>query len=378
MISKGMTTMAIKQINLKKVYTAIYQEKETSKLQLVQSLQMGLSTVSQNLKELEDQELILKTGYLESTGGRRAHLITINKLARTSIGLGILKDCIHLVHVNLYGEVTHKQTHPIPYSDETPYYQTIGKLVQQFIEKNNINPDRLLGVSIAIQGIISSDGESVSYGPILQNDQLKRSTLAEFIPYPCRLTHDSKAAAYLELWHHQELDSAILLFLNENLGGAIMTHRKVHNGLQMRSGIIEHLSLNKQGPTCYCGSRGCLETYCSIHALVSQAKMSVPDFFEKLRAGDDHCQTIWKTYLTHLAEAIRNITVIVDGVVIISGHLAPYFNQEDLTFIKHYLKEIAPFPLTRENIILGIEGKYTPAIGAALYNIADYLKTMMV
>ena len=106
--------------------------------------------------------------------------------------------------------------------------------------------------------------------------------------------------------------------------------------------------------------------------------MSVPDFFEKLRAGDDHCQTIWKTYLTHLAEAIRNITVIVDGVVIISGHLAPYFNQEDLTFIQHYLKEIAPFPLTRENIILGIEGKYTPAIGAALYNIADYLKTMMV
>ena len=354
MISKGMTTMAIKQINLKKVYTAIYQEKETSKLQLVQSLQMGLSTVSQNLKELEDQELILKTGYLESTGGRRAHLITINKLARTSIGLGILKDCIQLVHVNLYGEVTHKQTHPIPYSDETPYYQTIGKLVQQFIEKNNINPDRLLGVSIAIQGIISSDGESVSYGTILQNDQLKRSTLAEFIPYPCRLTHDSKAAAYLELWHHQELDSAILLLLNENLGGAIMTHRKVHNGLQMRSGIIEHLSLNKQGPTCYCGSRGCLETYCSIHALVSQAKMSVPDFFEKLRAGDDHCQTIWKTYLTHLAEAIRNITVIVDGVVIISGHLP------------------------RENIILGIEGTYTPAIGAALYNIADYLKTMMV
>ena len=79
-----------------------------------------------------------------------------------------------------------------------------------------------------------------------------------------------------------------------------------------------------------------------------------------------------------MAEAIRNITVIVDGVVIISGHLAPYFNQEDLTFIQHYLKEIAPFPLTRENIILGIEGKYTPAIGAALYNIADYLKTMMV
>ena len=146
MVNKGMTTMAIKQINLKKVYTAIYHEKETSKLQLVQSLQMGLSTVSQNLKELEEQGLILKTGYLESTGGRRAHLITINKQAKTSVGLGILKDCIHLVHVNLYGEVIHRQTFLIPYKDEKSYYQAVGELTQQFIEKHQMNKENLLGV----------------------------------------------------------------------------------------------------------------------------------------------------------------------------------------------------------------------------------------
>lgn len=378
MVNKGMTTMAIKQINLKKVYTAIYHEKETSKLQLVQSLQMGLSTVSQNLKELEEQGLILKTGYLESTGGRRAHLITINKQAKTSVGLGILKDCIHLVHVNLYGEVIHRQTFLIPYKDEKSYYQAVGELTQQFIEKHQMNKENLLGVSIAIQGIISSDGESVSYGPILHNDQMKRSTLANFIPYPCRLAHDSKAAAYLELWHHQTLDSAILLLLNENLGGAIMTNRHVHNGLQMRSGIIEHLSLDKNGPLCYCGSRGCLETYCSMHALIEQTQMEIPYFFEKLRQNDPTCQSIWKNYLTHLAEAIRNITVVIDGVIIISGHLAPYFIQEDITFILNQLSQIAPFPLTHEQIILGIEGEYTSAIGAALYNITDFLNTTMI
>ena len=65
-----------------------------------------------------------------------------------------------------------------------------------------------------------------------------------------------------------------------------MTNRHVHNGLQMRSGIIEHLSLDKNGPLCYCGSRGCLETYCSMHALIEQTQMEIPYFFEKLRQND--------------------------------------------------------------------------------------------
>ena len=45
MREKGMTTIALKKINRDKVYQYIYRQKETSKLQIVQDLQMGLSTV---------------------------------------------------------------------------------------------------------------------------------------------------------------------------------------------------------------------------------------------------------------------------------------------------------------------------------------------
>ena len=50
MKEKGVTTITLKKINREKVYQYIYREKQTSKLQIVQDLQMGLSTVSQNLK----------------------------------------------------------------------------------------------------------------------------------------------------------------------------------------------------------------------------------------------------------------------------------------------------------------------------------------
>ena len=47
MSEKGLTNISLKKINKSKVYQYIYRKKTTSKLQIVQELQMGLSTVSQ-------------------------------------------------------------------------------------------------------------------------------------------------------------------------------------------------------------------------------------------------------------------------------------------------------------------------------------------
>ena len=52
MSEKGLTNISLKKINKSKVYQYIYRKKTTSKLQIVQELQMGLSTVSQNLNLL--------------------------------------------------------------------------------------------------------------------------------------------------------------------------------------------------------------------------------------------------------------------------------------------------------------------------------------
>lgn len=71
MSEKGLTTIALKKINRSKIYQYIYRSKLTSKLQIVQDLQMGLSTVSQNLNLLENEGLIEKNGYFDSTGGQK-------------------------------------------------------------------------------------------------------------------------------------------------------------------------------------------------------------------------------------------------------------------------------------------------------------------
>lgn len=374
MIEKGLTNISVKKINRSKVYQYIYRKKITSKLQIVQDLQMGLSTVSQNLNLLEQDGLIEKNGYFESTGGRKANAIQIVSDFRISIGIGILKNMFHITAVDLYGNALYTNTIPFPYSNTPDYYKQVTDKIKEFIATNQYDEEKILGVSIATQGITSPDHSTVLYGNIMNNTGMILEDFSRYLPYPCYLEHDSKSAAFLELWKHPELDSAIVFLLNRNLGGAIITNHQIHQGSSMHSGTIEHICINPDGPLCYCGNRGCLETYCSANALEQAAGMNIKDFFSLLREKKSPQLTqIWKDYLHHLAFAMKNLNLIIDAPIIISGYLAPYFLEDDIAYLTKHINVSSPFALNKEQIFVGTNGQYTPAIGAALFYVNQFI-----
>lgn len=374
MSEKGLTNISVKKINRSKVYQYIYRKKITSKLQIVQDLQMGLSTVSQNLNLLEQDGLIEKNGYFESTGGRKANAIQIVSDFRISIGIGILKNMFHITAVDLYGNTLYTNTIPFPYSNTPDYYKQVTDKIKEFIATNQYDEEKILGVSIATQGITSPDHSTVLYGNIMNNTGMILEDFSRYLPYPCYLEHDSKSAAFLELWKHPELDSTVVFLLNRNLGGAIITNHQIHQGSSMHSGTIEHICINPDGPLCYCGNRGCLETYCSANALEQAAGMNIKDFFSLLREKKSPQLTqIWKDYLHHLAFAMKNINLIIDAPIIISGYLAPYFLEDDIAYLTKHINVSSPFALNKEHIFVGTNGQYTPAIGAALFYVNQFI-----
>lgn len=377
MSEKGLTNISVKKINRLKVYQYIYRKKITSKRQIVQDLQMGLSTVSQNLNLLEQDGLIEKNGYFESTGGRKANAIQIVSDFRISIGIGILKNMFHITAVDLYGNALYTNTIPFPYSNTPDYYKQVTDKIKEFIATNQYDEEKILGVSIATQGITSPDHSTVLYGNIMNNTGMILEDFSRYLPYPCYLEHDSKSAAFLELWKHPELDSAVVFLLNRNLGGAIITNHQIHQGSSMHSGTIEHICINPDGPLCYCGNRGCLETYCSANALEQAAGMNIKDFFSLLREKKSPQFTqIWKDYLHHLAFAMKNLNLIIDAPIIISGYLAPYFLEDDIAYLTKHINVSSPFALNKEHIFVGTNGQYTPAIGAALFYVNQFIHSI--
>ena len=230
MSNSGMTTIEVKRINRSKVYQMIYEKRSISKQELAQELHMGLTTVTQNLKALEEDGWIHRTGYYESTGGRKAQAIEIVSNARTAIGAFILRRSILLVALNLYGDVIAKKTVAEPFSATEAYFQFLGKEIMRFANHVESNPDRISGVGIAIQGILSPDRSKIQYGKLLQHTGLNTADLTRYIPYPCFTEHDSKAAAFAEIWNQSQLSDAVVFLLNKNLGSALVIHGEVHQG----------------------------------------------------------------------------------------------------------------------------------------------------
>lgn len=367
MSNSGMTTIEVKRINRSKVYQMIYEKRSISKQDLAQELHMGLTTVTQNLKALEEDGWIHRTGYYESTGGRKAQAIEIVPNARTTIGVFILKRSILLVAVDLYSNVMHQKTVTETFSATETYYQFLGKEVMRFANHVESNPDKISGVGIAIQGILSPDRSKIQYGKLLQHTGLNTADLTRYIPYPCFTEHDSKAAAFAEIWNQPQLSDAVVFLLNKNLGSALVIHGEVHQGKSMHSGTIEHMCIVPNGTPCYCGGKGCLETYCSAESLQSQIHgNSFESFFQSVRENEPKSKAIWEMYLSKLAAAIQNVNTVIDSDVILSGFLVPYLTEADLEFLKQKITE-PPFFAERDiTIQLGKHGEFAPAIGAAL------------
>ena len=106
----GMTTLEVRTYNKSRVYEQIYEKRSISKQEIASELQMSLTTVTQNLKLLETEGMITITGQYQSTGGRKANAYSVVSTAAIAIGIDILKDRLHFVAIDLYGEIIQKKT----------------------------------------------------------------------------------------------------------------------------------------------------------------------------------------------------------------------------------------------------------------------------
>lgn len=370
------TTMELKKINKSSIYHFIYNARQTSKQETASALSIGLTTVSQNLKLLEEEGLITRQGFFASTGGRKANILQIVADYKISIGIEILKDRIHLAAVNLYGELAASRTIQTPFLSDCGYCQALAKELDTFLLDYGIEASKILGVSIALQGIVSQNGSQIIYGKLLHEPDLSLSNFQNYIPFPCRLEHDSKAAAYREIWHKKEFKDSLILLLNENLGSALVIDGKIRHGLHGCSTTLEHLCLDSHGPACYCGQKGCLETYCSAQNLQQAWGNSLESFFSSLRQGETTARSLWDRYLENLAQAIKSFTLMLDVPIILSGYLSPYLHSEDLEKIYAILESLWPFPLSRDFLYISSHGPLSPAAGAALSYIEDFLEEL--
>ena len=378
-LTRRITLAQIKRNNRQLIYEYIYSRKGKQVLQqdISRTLHMSRPTVASNLAAMEKDGLIFRSGLAEvGQPGRRPVTWSAASDYRIAVGVEILKHSVKIAAVNLYGEAVKCESFHAEYANNDKYYEHISIEVKNFISSLEIDEayKKILGIGFALQGLVSEDGTSVIYGEILKCTGLKVDVFTRWLDYPCRFVHEPDGAAVSELWVSPELDSGVYLSMSEHLGGALISQRKVINGMHRHSATFEHITACKDGDLCYCGKRGCYETICSKVALL---KGDDPDeFFRRVRRGEAGASERWGVFLRHLGRLIAHLHLVIDSKFILGGHLAPYFTDDDIKVLYEYSRERTPFTENDDYILLSKMPSHNITIGAALPYIMRFLENV--
>ena len=370
---KNITVSDIKKNNLSLIFNLIYSTGKISKQEIATRLNLSLPTVSQKLVQLEKQGLISKNGHFESSVGRRAAAYSICPEARISIGVGIYRKKIVILSADLKGNVCSSKSIEMIFKNSDAYYKDVAYLIKDFILEKNYLTDQLLGIGFAMSGLTSVDGKKIIFGKTFGYTGLDISVFSRYLNYPSSFFHDAKCAANTEIWFNEEITDALYLSMERYLGGVSIINGQIQMGDNGHCGAVEHMQMVPDGKDCYCGKKGCIESYCSISALL-QADERTDDFFKALREGSPEHMTRWDNYLKTLAVALDNFHLILDRKIILGGKLAYYLTNEDLDKLVELTNSVSVFPDKGSFIQLSKYPKDAVSVGASLYFIQDFLQ----
>lgn len=369
-----MNLVDIKKLNREQVYALVYDRGQVSKQDIASTLGLSLPTVTQCVNELKEQDLITVSGVFKSTGGRKPTMIFCNSRYRVAIGGEIRKNSLRLSAIDLYGQVLCNREYRLQFRNDDSYCADVGERINGFIQELDMPEERVLGVGIAIQGLVRNDGQEVFFGQILHADGFSAGMVGRHLRHPCILQHDTEAAASYALWNNKKVRNALYFVLNENLGGAVIIDGTVRHGTVVPSGLVEHMILVPNGRKCYCGKRGCVEMYCSPDTLTTPFGCSLAEFFRELRAGSHPHVKAWQGYLKMLAAAIYNYQIMLSTEVFLSGAVAQFMEEADLARLSELVISHSALTEALPRIVLS---KYNDAAsGAALHYVKAELEKL--
>ncbi len=183
-----------------------------------------------------------------------------------------------------------------------------------------------IGMGVGMAGLVSGETGLVyasPHFPAFQRYPFKAALAARFPGFPIALDNDTNALALGEfrLGTAKDWPDFLLVALGTGIGGALVRGGKIDRGTNGFAGEIGHIAIDRKGPECPCGSRGCLETLASgsglMHiaredrAFASFAAMS-PEaigahLFDRAQAGDAVALLLYRRFGENLAIGLGSL-----------------------------------------------------------------------
>jgi len=371
---KGQDLDDLRSTNMSVLLSAIWDHAPVARSDLSQMTGLAPSSITRLLQILKSQGLIREGKKGHSSGGRLPQLVEPDPEAGLIVCLDISGSLVRAGVYNTANQLVQVLEQPFQGFGPDAVRKQIISLAHSMMENSQLHPPlKFIGIGVCQPGTLDISngiiGEAVNLR--LKNFPI-HAILSEEFHLPIFIEQDALAAALAEktFGAGRGLNDMIYIMATSGVGAGIISNGQIYRGSRGRAGEIGHIVVDRVGPICSCGKRGCLESIAGKPAILSQAQrilvnnqdailagivgdnpanLTLEVICQAANAGSQIVQELIDNAIEHLAIGIQTLATLVDIQVVIFGGDLP---QMDKLFFEKLQKAVDRLQKSEESIMI--------------------------
>ncbi len=261
------------------IFWEILYRRQAVRSELARLFDVSAATISRSAAVLLTKQLIVETGATGGSRGRRPALLQLNpELAHVS-GIEIDRDRITAVVTDMAGNLRGRGA--ISASARSPVGKTLRDCRKALrIALADAGQVAISRIGVGLSGTLDvENGVCVEWEGVPHWRQINlRDALRETLGKDVTLDDRARAVALAQhlLWpENRSHRSAIYVQIGTGIGAGIFVNGRMLRGATLAGGEIGHIVIDRNGPLCACGRRGCVEAFASVGATITRVRQGL-------------------------------------------------------------------------------------------------------
>ncbi|MFI5712240.1 ROK family transcriptional regulator [Kribbella sp. NPDC051620] len=273
------TVRDMRRSNRSVLLTSIYRDGPLSRFELGHETSLSAASVSNLVGEMLEEGLVEEAGSVESDGGRPRVLLRVRPAFGYVVGAEVGETRVRVELFDLAMNVLATKVYPIetPKPDPALAVKYVLAGLRAVLDEAAIAPDRVLGLGVAVAGVVEGPADAVVHAQTLGWDGVPLGALlAAGTEIPIQVDNGANTLGQAEMWFGagRGATDAVVALVGSGVGAALVTGGTSYRGTRSSAGEWGHTTIMYGGRRCRCGSDGCLEAYVGAEGVLDRHRLA--------------------------------------------------------------------------------------------------------
>jgi predicted NBD/HSP70 family sugar kinase len=375
------TAPLTRQITSRAVLRAVFESAPVSRAELARLTGLSKQSMSEIVRDLEDDGWLRVTGRTQGTVGRSAVTYELEPRKAFVFGVDVGGTKIHAALADMTGTIVGELIEGTDSRGGERVVDQITRMNDALVEKTGIGPKAVRVGAIGIPGAVHPKTRKLTMVPNITGltELSFEDVLRERLGYDVLIENDVNMAAKGEQWlgNGRSIDNFVFVALGTGIGMGIVNEGRLVRGARGAAGEIATLPIGADPFDSRTFMAGALESAIGsiairgrYEALGGTPGLTVRELFE--RKDDPQAHMVIDEVARVVATSLVAISAVVDPEMVIFGGSVGA-RSELVDRISFYLSRCGPVPLSCTISPLGSQAGLFGAIAIALDRFRETL-----